>query len=140
MSRFWTTLNLYDVPAKRKGSRRANADKGKAIELDQKAMLEELISEAINELVDDKWCLLYEARLRRQAALLQFANREQDVNLIAAVAAVLHPNSQIPAREQAFPRAMMRFSIEQGPLRLMAESLSTGNIDLIPTHLFNSEE
>jgi hypothetical protein len=92
--------------------------------------LEALVTEAVNELIDDNWRLLYETRLRRQAALFSFVGREQDVALAAAVAAVLHPDSKIPAQEQAFLRAMLRISIEELPLRLIAASLETDNFGL----------
>src|SRR5439155_3387203 len=84
-------------------------------EAEQKTLLEELISEALEKLIDDKWRLLYETRLRRQAALFHFTERREQVPLMQAVATLLHPSSQIPVREQEFVRTLMRISIEQGP-------------------------
>ncbi|MBV9712484.1 MAG: hypothetical protein JO011_16385 [Ktedonobacteraceae bacterium] len=103
-------------------------------------MLESLITEALSDLVDDRWRLLYEARLRRQAALLRFAGRNSDVELLSAVATVLHPDSQVSVVEQAFPRTLMRISIEQGPLRMMVESLGTGDFSSMPIDLFTDSE
>ena len=94
--------------------------------------LMKLVDEALDVLIDEKWRILYETRLRHQAALFQIVGREKDVALIRAVAALLHPNSGIPVQEQAFPRALISFSIEQGPLRLMVESLRSGDIGFPP--------
>ena len=80
----------------------------------------------------------YETRLRRQGALFHIVGREKDVALIRAVAAVLHPNSGVPAQEQAFPRALISYSIEQGPLRLMVESLRSGNLG-VPPEFFDED-
>ena len=98
-----------------------------------------MVDEAIHQLVDAKWRTLYEGRLRRQAALFAYAGRSQDADLVRAVAAVLHPNSSVPPERQAFLRAMMRFSIEQGPIRMMAAALEsapfgTGPLDLLLDH------
>ena len=91
-----------------------------------------IIHEAIDELVDPGWRLLYETRLRRQAALFSEADRMQDANLCMAVAAMLHPDSSVSVQEQPFLQAMMRFSIEQGPMRLMAERMEALGIDYPP--------
>ncbi len=58
--------------------------------------------------------------------------------MIRAVAAVLHPDSPVPVQEQSFLRAMMRYSIEQGPLRIMAEALEAGSFS-IPLDIFSEE-
>ena len=100
--------------------------------------LTKLADEALNVLIDDKWRTIYETRLRRQEALFQIVGREKDVALIRAVAAVLHPNSGVPAQEQAFPRALISYSIEQGPLRLMVESLRSGNLG-VPPEFFDED-
>ena len=101
------------------------------IEEQQQLLLEQLIDEALDELVDDTWRQLYETRLRRQAALFQMADRKETM-LLRASAALLHTDSPIPLREQAFPRTLVRLSIEQGPLRLMIESLHNTNAQ-VPT-------
>jgi hypothetical protein len=100
-----------------------------------------LVGEALNsgDLMDTKWRLLYTTRLRRQATLFHSVGREDQAALIDAVAAVLHPESGVPLQEQAFPRAMLRLSIEQGPLRLMLASLGRDNPDKLPINLFDEE-
>ena len=139
MTRYWTAYNIFESSPIGKRSRARGGRKAKQKEEDQKLMLEALITEALNDLVDDRWRLLYEARLRRQAALFRFATRDADVALIGAVAAALHPDSQLPVSEQSFPRALMRLSIEQGPLRMMVESLGSGNLDSMPLDLFTND-
>ncbi len=135
MTRYWgMTFQLPDMPIKR-GGKSGRRTKPK----EQKALLEGLINEALGTLVDDRWRMLYEARLRRQAALFQLTDREQQANLAGAVAAMLHSASQISAQEQPFLRAMMRISIEQGPLRMMAETLSFDNPGPLPFDLFGEE-
>jgi hypothetical protein len=119
ITRYWTgPVPSASPPRGRKG-------KAKMEEL-QHVFLEQLIDEALEELADEKWRQLYDARLRRQAALFQIAGRSE-VMLLRAAAALLQPQSGVPLREQAFPRALMRLSIEQGPLRLMVESLHHAN-------------
>src|ERR1019366_5233053 len=116
---YWAAYNILDSPPTGKRTARSKTGrKTKQKEQDQKLMLEALITEALTDLVDDRWRLLYETRLRRQAALLRFAGRDADVDLLSAVAAVLHPNSQVPVLEQSFPRTLLRISIEQGPSRM----------------------
>ncbi|HEV2662859.1 MAG TPA: hypothetical protein VGU68_19790 [Ktedonobacteraceae bacterium] len=119
MTRYWTAYNIFESSPAGKRPRPRAGRKAKQKEEDQRLMLDALITEALTELVDDRWRALYEVRLRRQGALFRFAGRDADTALIGAVAAALHPDSQIPLTEQAFPRAMMRISIEQGPLRMM---------------------
>jgi hypothetical protein len=125
----WAT-SIFDTPPMVKRNRRGSGRKGKVHESERRERLEALVTEALNELVDDNWRLLYEARLRRQGALFELANRGQDATLISAVAAVLHPDSKISVQEQAFLRAMMRTSIEELPLRIIAASLEASDADL----------
>ena len=108
------------------------------VEEQQHLLLEQLVDEALGELVDDEWRQLYDTRLRRQAALFQMADRKETM-LLRASAALLHPDSTVPVREQAFPRALMRLSIEQGPLRLMVESLHNTSSQ-VPTLDFFGQE
>src|SRR5262249_16914989 len=115
MSRYWDT-NVFEAPRLGKGNHKRTERKGKLSRNEPNILLEALVTEALDELVDDRWRLLYETRLRRQAALFRFADREQDAAFVGAVAAVLHPNSQIAVQDQAFLRAMMRVSIEEFPL------------------------
>ncbi len=135
MARYWAAYNVFETSS---SGKRMRGRKGKK-EKEQKALLEELIKEALGELVDNKWRLLYEARLRRQAALLHLAGRERDSSLVMAVATVLHPDSNIPVQEQPFLCAMMRVSIEQGPLRMMVESLGSGKPGSMPIDLLDGE-
>jgi len=72
----------------------------------------------------------------RQGALYQLAHRAEDARLVRAVAAVLNPESSIPAQEQAFIRAMMRLSIEQGPFLALAEAFEAARLNNIPIDLF----
>ena len=91
--------------------------------------LVKLVDEAIDTLIDEKWCKLYEMRLRRQATLFQVIGREKDVALMIGGCRLLDPHSGVPVQEQPFPRALISFSIEQGPLRLMVESLHSGDME-----------
>ncbi len=95
---------------------------------EQQQLLEETVSEAIANLVDEQWRTLYEARIRRQGLLFEFAGRQQDVSLVQAVASALHPASNLPAQEQPFVRAMMRLSIQQGPLRMLIRAFEAGEL------------
>lgn len=110
--------------------------KNKSEERKHQKQLMKLVDEAVGSLIDEKWRILYEERLRRQAALFQVAGREEEVALIRAVAAQLHPASGVSIQEQAFPRALISFSIEQGPLRLMVESLRSGEMGTFPPEFF----
>src|SRR5450631_3926867 len=140
MSRYWAAHTILETSPTGKRPRSKGVRKTKQKEEDQKVMLEGLITEALTDLIDDRWRLLYETRLRRQAALLRFAGRDSDVALLSATATVLHPDSQIPVLEQSFPRALMRISIEQGPLRMMVESLGTGDFSSMPIDLFSHSD
>jgi hypothetical protein len=136
IDRYWLNRGLFGPPnAGYRGRGRKNGKKQKA-QLD----LEAIISEAINELVDDKWRGLYEARLLRQGALLQLADRTEDAQAASAVAAALHPGSSMPAEEQPFLRAMLRLSIEQGPFRAIAEALEAARFGPMPIKLFPDSE
>jgi hypothetical protein len=111
--------------------------KSKIEEKRHKKQLENLAEEAVKVLIDEKWRAIYEERLRRQAALFQVVGREKEAALIRAVAAQLHPASGVSIQEQAFPRALISFSIEQGPLRLMVESLRSGEMGPFPPEFFS---
>ena len=126
--RHWAR-DIFDTPSIGKRNRRGSGRKGKVLESERRERLEALVTEELNDLVDDNWRLLYEVRLRRQGALFELANREQDAALVSAVAAVLHPDSKVPVQEQAFLRAMMRISIEELPLRIIAASLEASDSD-----------
>ncbi len=131
IARYWTGPTLpSSTPRVRRGKSK--------MEEQQHLLLEQLIDEALEELVDDKWRQLYDARLRRQAALFQTAGRK-DAMLLRASAALLRSDSIVPLKEQAFPRTLMRLSIEQGPLRLMVESLHNTSSQIPTLDFFNQE-
>ena len=112
--------------------KRVKGKRSRHIIADRTVLLKQIIDEALQELVDSNWRLLYEARLRHQAATFQQVGRTQDADLCMAVAALLHPDSQVPVQDQPFLHAMMNLSIEQGPLRMMAESLEAMGVDMDP--------
>jgi hypothetical protein len=137
ISRYWSTYGLLgsaDYPETRLSKRKEKIREG-----ERQALLEALVSEALGALITPKWRSTYELRLRRQAALLHTVGREQDVMLARAVATMLHPDSPIPVQEQPFLRAMLRLSIEQGPLRMMMEALNSSRPELMPIHIFGKE-
>ncbi len=106
----------------------------------QKASQETIVSEVLEKVVDDKWRLLYEARLRRQGALLQFVGRTDDAQLVSAVAASLHPNSGLAPQEQPFLRAFIHRSLGNGLLRMMAQALEGSPFGSLPLDLFSEKE
>jgi len=85
--------------------------------------LDQLVEEALPDLIDVHWRLSYESLLRRQAAFFQQTGRDDIAQVIQGVAAALHPESSLPLRQQIFPRALLRLSLKHGPLRLMLEAL-----------------
>ena len=97
---------------KRKGPRKTD---------DLNTHLESIVSEALEKVIDDQWRLLYESRLRRQAALFQQVDRGDEAQLMSAVASTLHPASGVPPQDQPFLRAMMHRTLESGLVRLMTE-------------------
>ncbi|HEY4387974.1 MAG TPA: hypothetical protein VGN34_26290 [Ktedonobacteraceae bacterium] len=113
-------LQFYNTEAPSQGARKLTVPQTKKLQ----RLLEELVDEALPELIDDHWRERFEQRLRLQAKLFQIADREQDARLAQAAAAVLSPASQVPVGEQDFLRTLVRMSIEQGPLRMMFASLS----------------
>ncbi len=115
-------LQVYNAEVTRHPRKLTVAQKKKAQEF-----LEELIDEALTELIDDHWRELFTSRLRLQAKLLQLGGREREAQMTNAVATVLDPQSQVSIHEQDFLRVLMRMSIEQGPLRMMFASLRNGN-------------
>lgn len=139
ITRYWSAQHVFDNGSGKR-TRGRGGRKAQSREPEQKKLLEELVSEALEQLIDDKWRLLYEARLRRQAALFHFTGRREQVPLMRAVATLLHPSSQIPVRDQEFARTLMRISIEQGPLRMMMESLGSGQAGGLPINLFDQDQ
>jgi HEAT repeats len=106
----------------------------------QKTNQETIVSEVLDQVVDDKWRLTYEAHLRRQGALYQFLGRTEDASLVSAVAAALHPDSGLAVREQPFMRAFMHRSLGNGLLRMMAEALEGGPLGSLPLNLFSEND
>ena len=137
IDRYWSNRSLFGaaVPGQHSRGRKSEAKKQKA-----RMDLEIVISEAINELIDNKWRALYEVRLLRQGTLFQFADRTEDAEIVRGVAAALHPDSSLPAEDQPFLRAMMRLSIEQGPFRAIAEALESARMGTMPISLFPGAE
>ena len=131
INRYW--LFPLGSGASAEGKRVKGKQRSRHIVADRTTLLKQIIQEALQELIDSNWCLVYEARLRHQAALFQQVGRIQDANLCVAVAAMLHPDAQVPVQDQSFLQAMMNTSIEQGPLRMMAESLEAMGVDMNPS-------
>ncbi|MDQ2716307.1 MAG: hypothetical protein M3Z08_15495 [Chloroflexota bacterium] len=132
INRYWATYDLLEGPGSGRG--RGRGRKGKQKE--HQANLDTIVREALAELIDDRWRLLYEARLRRQGQLFVCTGRTTEAELIRAVAAALHPDSALPPQEQAFLHAMMGLSIQQGPFRMMIEALDTDDFGASPLDLF----
>ena len=105
-----------------------------------KADLEAIVSEALDKVIDTKWRMLYETRLRRQGALFQLVERTNDASLVSAVASTLHPDSGVPPRNQPFLRAMMHRSLENGLLRLMTEAFENGPFGGLPLDFLSNED
>jgi hypothetical protein len=101
---------------------------------------EMIVSDVLEKVVDDKWRLLYESRLRRQGALFQYIGREDDALLVGAVTAALHPDSGLAPQEQPFLRAFMHRSLSNGLLRIMAEALEGGSFGSFPLDLFPGKD
>ena len=132
INRYWAINNVFDMFTIGTVQPGRGRRKGQKSQRPRQANLEVLVSEALDTLVDDNWRQLYETRLRRQGVLFQFAHRPDDAALVSAVASALHPASGLSVQAQPFLRAMMRASIESGPMRMMAEVLEAGNFDLGP--------
>jgi hypothetical protein len=132
ITRYWTAQNATE-------SNPIGKQRSKPRQKDQQQLLEALVDEALKELIDDKWRSMYTARLERQAALFQQVQQKQHVPNLLAIAALLQPESHIPLQEQAFPRTFLRISIEQGPLRLMVESLRSGSLGSFPVEFFQQD-
>ena len=117
-----------------------NSSRGRKRKGGQKANQETIVSEVLEKVVDDKWRLLYEARIRRQGALFQFVGRTDDALMVSAVAAALHPDSGLAPQEQPFLRAFMHRSLGNGLLRMMAEALEGGSFGSMPLDLFSKDD
>ena len=139
INRYWVIDNVFDMFTIGSTQPGRGRKKGQGSQKLRQPNLEALVSEALDTLVDDSWRTLYETRLRRQGALFLFAHRPEHAALVSAVASALHPASGLSVQEQPFLRAMMRASIESGPMRMMAEVLEAGDFDLGPMNPFSLE-
>jgi len=101
---------------------------------------ETIVSDVLEKVVDDQWRLLYSSRLRRQGALFQYLGREEDVQLVSAVCAALHPDSGLAPNEQSFLRAFMHRSLSNGLLRIMAEAFEGGPFGSFPFSQFTGKD
>lgn len=102
----------------------------------QKREREALVDAVLEKTIDTRWRLLYDTRLRRQAALFQLLGRTEEADLISAVAAALHPDSGVPPQHQPFLRALVHRSLERGLVHMMAEMLETASLLSSPLNLF----
>nr|BBH88775.1 hypothetical protein KTC_35260 [Thermosporothrix sp. COM3] len=129
INRYWNACSALEAP----NASAKLLNEGRSQEQVKQELLEELVTEALEKLFDEKWRVLYAERLLRQAAVFQLVGREDVAHTIRAVATVMKPASGVVISEQAFPRMMMQLSIEQGPLRMMVEAFgdsSLGDQDL----------
>lgn len=117
---------------KRKGSARMTEAQRKEQEL--------LVDTVLEKAIDTRWRLLYDTRLRRQAALFQLVGRQEEADLISAVAATLHPESGVPSKDQPFLRALVRRSLERGLMHIMAEMLEHTSLRSSPLNFFEKGE
>jgi hypothetical protein len=133
IDRYWSQRRLTEMPnSGARGRNRKNTSRKTSHSVD----IEAVITEAITDVIDTSWRTLYESRMLRQGKLFQFAERIGDAQLTCAVAAALHPDSTLSPEEQPFLRMMMRLTIEQGPLRAIAEALNAGKFGPLPIDLF----
>lgn len=132
INRYWLIYNVFDMLSAGTNQSGRGRRKGQKSQKPQRPNLDALVSEALDALIDDDWRKLYEARLRRQGALFQFAGRRDDAALVSAVASALHPDSGLSIHEQPFLQTLMRLSIEGGPTRMMAEVLEDVNFGIGP--------
>ncbi|WP_376797563.1 HEAT repeat domain-containing protein [Thermogemmatispora sp.] len=136
MARYWGTIEFPHVPGAGSRGRGRSHKQSQQTTSDRRQALESVVEEALEELIDDAWRLLYESRLRRQGQLFEFAGRQEEVALIRAVAAALHPASGLPLKEQPFVRAFLSLSIRQGPFRMLLETLDSNELQPLPGDLF----
>lgn len=106
----------------------------------QKREREALVDAILEKIIDMRWRLLYDTRLRRQAALFQLLGRTEEADLISAVAATLHPDSDVPPQHQPFLRALVHRSLERGLIHMMAEMLETASLLSSPLNLFKKND
>jgi hypothetical protein len=106
----------------------------------QKQEREALVDAVLEQVVDSRWRLLYDTRLRRQAALFRLIGRVDDANLVSAVATTLHPDSKVLPQHQPFLRALVHRSLERGLIHMMAEMMENSSLRSSPLHFFMKGE
>lgn len=130
-------LNLSSLHGLEPGRKRKGT--GKQSEA-QRREQEALVDAVLEKVIDTRWRLLYDSRLRRQAALFQLVGRTEEAHLISAVAATLHPDSGVQAQQQPFLRALVHRSLERGLIHMMAEMLESASLRSSPLNFFNDGE
>lgn len=100
---------------------------------------EALVDAVLEKVIDTRWRLLYDTRLRRQAALFQLIGRTEEAELVSAVAAALHPDSGLPPQDQPFLRALIHRSLERGLIHVMAEMLESASLRSSPLNFFDDD-
>ena len=133
-------INPYLMSKSGSSSSRGRKRRGGQRVEEQKTKQEAIVTEALEKVIDNKWRLLYEGRLRRQGALFQNVGRSNDARLASAVASELHPDSGQPPQEQAFLRAMMHHTLEDGFVRLMAEAMESSPFRSTPLNFLPQED
>lgn len=124
-------LQANESPSGRK--RKTTAKQSEA----QKREREALVSSILEKVIDTRWRLLYDSRLRRQAALFQLVGRVEDAQLVSAVASALHADSGVPPQRQSFLRALVHRSLERGLIHMMAEMMESASLRSSPLNFFN---
>ncbi|HEX7736038.1 MAG TPA: HEAT repeat domain-containing protein [Ktedonobacteraceae bacterium] len=115
-------LNLNAQHNLAPGRKRKNAPSARVSETRRREQ-EILVDTVLEKIIDTRWRLLYDTRLRRQAALFQLIDRHEEADLISAVAAALHPESGVLPKDQPFLRALVHRSLERGLIHIMAEMM-----------------
>lgn len=125
-------LQGSDTPSGRK--RKPTAKQAEA----QRREREALVDSVLEKVIDNRWRLLYDSRLRRQAALFLLVGRAEDAKLVSAVATVLHPDSGVQSQHQPFLRALVHRSLERGLIHMMAEMMESASLRSSPLSFFNN--
>lgn len=131
-----TYLGLEHIQGSESPAGRKRKTTNKQLEA-QKREREALVDAVLEKVIDTRWRLLYDSRLRRQAALFQLVGRDDDAKLICAVAAALHPDSGVEPRFQPFLRMLVHRSLERGLIHMMAEMLENASLRSSPLNYFN---
>jgi hypothetical protein len=133
-------INPYLMSKGGSSSSRGRRRKGEQRVEEQKTKQEAIVTELLEKVIDNRWRLLYEGRLRRQGALFQHVGRTNDARLVSAVASALHPDSGQTPQEQPFLRAMMHHTLEDGFVRLMAEAMESSPLRSTPLNFLSDDD